>query len=51
MPESELRARWGAALRAEEVRLPVTRDTWVSSVGREQVGSNGGASPTGGPGV
>jgi hypothetical protein len=29
---------------AEEIRLPVTRDTWVSAVGAERLGNNG-ASP------
>jgi hypothetical protein len=32
-----------SAARAEEVRLPVTRDTWFSNVGSEAEGNNGGA--------
>lgn len=30
-------------LRSEQVRLPVSRDTWVSTVGSEGIGNNGGS--------
>jgi hypothetical protein len=32
-----------SAARAQEIKLPVTRDTWFSNVGAEADGSNGGA--------
>lgn len=35
--------RAAARLRGQEVRLPVTRDTWFSNVGREADGNTGGS--------
>ncbi len=38
-------AAWATEARsAQSVRLPVSRDTWVSTVGREADGNNGGSS-------
>ena len=32
------------SIRAEEVRIPVSRDTWVSTVGEEATANLGGSS-------